>query len=145
MIEAWFDGVAEPVNPGGHGAWGGVVRVDGVTVFEKGGYIGHGKHISNNVSEYSAFIAVATEILKHPGVAIIRGDSKLVINQINGTWNVNGGLYLPFYEKARTLWAKLKHRAQLTWVPRDENDVCDYLSKKELHDRGVKFRIQPEK
>lgn len=111
----------------------------------QGGYCGVGPKMSNNVAEYSAFIAVATEIMKHPGVALIRGDSKLVICQLNGEWNVRGGLYVPFYEKAEKLWAKLQERATLEWIPRDENDVCDYLSKKVLHDRGVQFRIQPEK
>lgn len=110
----------------------------------QGGYCGVGPKMSNNVAEYSAFIAVAEEIIKHSGVAIIRGDSKLVINQLNGAWNVNGGLYLPFYEKAMILWKKLRARTELTWIPRNENDVCDYLSKKVLHDKGVKFRIQPE-
>ena len=145
MIEGYFDGVCEPRNPGGHGAWGALVKIDGAEVMAQGGYVGYGPHVSNNVSEYSAFIAVAEEIMKHPGVAIIRGDSKLVINQLNGQWNVNGGLYVPFYEKAMVLWSKLRTRAKLEWIPRDENSECDFLSKKELHDRGVVFRIQPEK
>lgn len=145
MIEAWFDGVCEPRNPGGHGAWGALVKIDGKEVMAQGGYCGVGREISNNVAEYSAFITVAEEIMKHPGVAIIRGDSKLVINQLNGEWGVNGGLYVPFYEKAMKLWMKLRDRTQLTWIPREQNDVCDYLSKKVLHDRGVQFRIQPEK
>lgn len=144
MIEAWFDGVCEPKNPGGHAAWGAVVRVDGTDVFREGGYCGGGPGMSNNVAEYSAFIAAATECLKHKGPVTIRGDSKLVIMQLNGKWRVNGGLYLPFYNEARTLWAKLRDRAQLLWVPRDQNDVCDVLSKQVLKDRGIKFRIQPE-
>ena len=144
MIEGWFDGVCEPRNPGGHAAWGALVKIDDKEVMAKGGYCGVGPKMSSNVAEYSAFIAVAEEIMKHPGVAIIRGDSKLVICQLNGAWGVNGGLYVPFYEKAMVLWSKLRKRARLEWIPREENDVCDYLSKKELHDRGVKFRIQPE-
>lgn len=144
MIEAWFDGCTEPRNPGGHGAWGGLIKVDGKEVFAKGGYVGNGPTISNNVSEYCAFIAVAEEILKHPGVAIIRGDSKLVVMQLRGKWRVKGGLYKPFYDKAKVLWAKIKDRADLIWVPREENEVCDYLSKNVLKELGIKFRIQPE-
>lgn len=144
MIEAWFDGCTEPVNPGGHGAWGALVKIDGETVFAKGGYVGHGKHVSNNVSEYSAFIAVAEECLKHSGVVIIRGDSKLVVMQLQGRWRVNGGLYMPFYKQAKFLWDKLKDRAQLVWVPRKDNEICDVLSKKVLKDMGIKFRLQPE-
>jgi ribonuclease HI len=144
MIEAWFDGATEPKNPGGHGAWGAVVKVDGNTVFAKGGYVGNGPTISNNVSEYAAFIAAAEECLKYPGVVIIRGDSKLVVMQLNGKWKAKGGLYKPFYEKAKLVWKELRSRAKLVWIPREENDQCDYLSKGVLKKLGIKFRIQPE-
>lgn len=143
MIEAYFDGATEPVNPGGHGAWGALVMVDGVTVFAKGGYVGHGPTISNNVSEYAAVVAAIEECLKYEGVCIIRGDSKLVVMQLNGKWKVRGGLYVPFYRKALALWGELKHRAKLEWIPREKNDVCDGLSKGVLKDMGVRFRIQP--
>jgi ribonuclease HI len=145
MIEAWFDGCTEPINPGGHAAWGAVVVVDGEVVFREGGYCGVGPTMSNNVAEYSAFIAVATECLKYPGIVIIRGDSKLVVEQLNGRWAVRGDHYVPFHEKAKKLWAQLRNRSQLLWVPRDENDICDVLSKKVLLDMGIKFRIQPIK
>jgi len=98
--------------------------------------------MSNNVAEYSAFIAVSTECLKYPGSALIRGDSKLVVMQINGKWKVHGGLYLPFYKQAKALWDKLKNRAHLVWIPREQNDICDVLSKKVLKDMGIKFMLQ---
>jgi ribonuclease HI len=84
------------------------------------------------------------ECLKYPGVALIRGDSKLVVMQINGKWKIHGGLYVPFYKQAKALWAKLKDRARLEWIPREQNDICDVLSKKVLHDMGVVFKLQPE-
>jgi ribonuclease HI len=143
MIEAYFDGCTEPKNPGGHGAWGALVMVDGETVFAKGGYVGNGPSISNNVSEYSAVIAAMEECLKHEGVCVIRGDSKLVVMQLTGKWKVNGGLYMPYYYTARGLWRQLKDRAKLEWIPREKNDICDGLSKKVLKDMGIKFMIQP--
>jgi ribonuclease HI len=145
VIEAWFDGVCEPRNPGGHAAWGAVVVVDDEVVFREGGYCGIGPTMSNNVAEYSAFIAAATECLKYPGVVTIRGDSKLVVEQLNGRWAVRGGHYVPFHEKAKKLWAQLRNRSQLMWIPRDQNDICDVLSKKVLLDMGIKFKIQPIK
>ena len=144
-VLGWFDGCCEPVNPGGHAAWGALVRVDGATVFSEGGYCGVGPTMSNNCAEYQAFIAVATECLKYPGIVTIRGDSKLVVEQLNGRWAVRGGYYVPFHEKAKKLWAQLRNRSQLIWISRDENDICDVLSKKVLLDMGVKFRIQPIK
>lgn len=145
MIEAWFDGCCEPKNPGGHAAWGAMVKLDGNAVYAAGGYCGFGAGMSNNVAEYSAFCAAAEECLKHAGVIIFRGDSKLVVMQLQGKWKVNGGLYKPFYDRAVPLWKELRSRASLNWIPREENDECDYLSKQVLKDRGVVFRIQPDK
>ena len=144
MIEGWFDGCCEPRNPGGHAAWGAAVHVDGASVYREGGYCGVGPKMSNNVAEYSAFCAVARECLKHEGVIWIRGDSKLVVMQLTGKWNINGGLYMPFHQEAKALWAQIKDRAKLTWIPREQNDVCDVLSKKVLKDMGVVFKLQPE-
>jgi ribonuclease HI len=143
MIEAWFDGATEPVNPGGHSAWGAAVRVDGQFVFREGGYVGFGPKMSNNVAEYAAFMEAVSQCLKYPGPVVIRGDSKLVINQMNRKWRAKAGLYKPFYEQARLLWAKLAPRARLEWVPRERNEVCDGLSKGVLLARGIAFRIQP--
>lgn len=143
-IQGWFDGVCEPRNPGGHAAWGAVVAVDGMQVLRTSGYVGEGALMSNNVAEYSGFCAAAQECLGHAGIAVIRGDSKLVIMQLQGKWAVNGGLYMPYYNRAMGLWRQLRVRTRLEWIPRDKNGMCDYLSKQELKDRGVTFRIQPE-
>lgn len=144
MIEAWFDGVCEPRNPGGHAAYGALVKVDGVVVFAESQYVGHGPKMSNNVAEYSGIIAVFREIEKHPGVAIVRGDSKLVIEHLRGRWRVNGGFYHPYYLEAKKLYAGLRNRIRLEWIPRKQNSECDELSKQVLRDKGIKFRIQPE-
>lgn len=144
LVEAYFDGVCEPRNPGGHGAWGALVKVDGREVWSSGGYCGVGKEISNNVSEYSGCAAAIEEASKYPGPIIVRGDSKLVIMQLLGKWRVNGGLYMPYYLKAKQLYEREKQRLTLQWIPRQHNEECDVLSKKVLKDMGVKFRIQPE-
>jgi len=144
MIEAWFDGVCEPKNPGGHGAWGIVVRVDGVDVARMGGYCGQGPKISNNVAEFSGFIEAMRVVKNYPGVAIIRGDSKLVIYTLTSRYRVHkGGLYVPFFEQARNLYQAESCRVGLKWIPRAENGDCDELSKSVLIARGIRFRIQP--
>jgi ribonuclease HI len=150
MIEAWFDGVCEPKNPGGHAAYGVLVKVDSQIVLAEGKYVGVGSKMSNNVAEYSGCIAAFEEILKHAGPAIVRGDSKLVIYHlspdpsIGRKWNINGGLYMPYYTKAVELWRRLQDRSMLEWVSRDQNGECDHYSKQVLRDMGVKFRIQKE-
>ena len=144
MIEAWFDGCTEPVNPGGHAAWGALVKVDGEVVWSGNGYCGVGPAMSNNVAEYSGALAALTEAAKYSGVILLRGDSKLVIMQLQGKWKVNGGLYHPFYLKAKDVYTREKNRLKLQWVPRDQNAECDVLSKQVLKDLKVVFRIQPE-
>lgn len=167
LIEAWFDGVCEPINPGGHAAYGALVKVDGMTMFSEGGYVCHGSTASNNVAEYSGMLTVLKWLDSNAGAQpikiTIRGDSKLVINQLSGAWNTNctkcgkalkrcccgettPGLYYSFYRDARDLLAvlQMRHKITLTWIPRNENDICDVLSKQVLKDRGIEFRIQPE-
>jgi ribonuclease HI len=122
----------------------------------EGAYVGHGRLMSNNVAEYSGFCAAVEFILKNnlcPEAVIIRGDSKLVIYQlspdprIGKKWKVNGGLYFPYYQKAKQLLAKLEEctgGVVLEWIPRDKNSDCDFYSKEVLRMMGIRFRIQPE-
>jgi len=166
LIEGIFDWCTEPVSPGGHGAWGAVVKIDGVKVWEASGYLGQGPHVSNNVSEYSGGLAVLEYVKDIPGSLVIRGDSKLVIEQLSGRWNTNcvacgkplgkkcrcqmpkPGLYYPLYVKAKSiLEEQMKSRhgnVKFKWVSREQNSDCDFLSKEELRKRGVRFMIQPE-
>jgi probable phosphoglycerate mutase len=158
LIEANGDGVCEPVNPGGHAAWGIRVCVDGKEVHTAGGYCGHGPTMSNNVAEYSAAIAVFKWVIQSDlnGILHLRMDSKLVICQLAGeqcstckfkNWKIHGGLYVPFYKEATQLLKivmKTLGGVKLEWIPREQNSECDYHSKKVLLDMGIKFKIQPE-
>lgn len=144
MLEAYFDGCCEPKNPGGHAAYGAVMFRDGVRIWEDTGYCGVGPNISNNVAEYSGVVSILQRLLTESEHCLIRGDSKLVIMQLQRKWKINGGLYMPYYLKARELYEPIKDRIILKWIPREENDICDVLSKGVLRSMGVKFRIQPE-
>jgi ribonuclease HI len=85
-IEGYFDGVCEPKNPGGHAAWGGIVKVDGETMWRSSGYCGVGSKMSNNVAEYQGALTVMIAMYgfieddpKPTPKLVLRGDSKLVI------------------------------------------------------------------
>lgn len=147
MIEGWFDGVCEPRNPGGYAAYGALVKIDGKVVWSEGKLVGHGPGMSNNVSEYSGFIAVMKRILeiKPLQACRIRGDSALVVNQLNKRWQVRGGLYVPFFHEAHNLYHPVRQLVRLEWIGRDENSECDHLSKQVLRDLGIEFKIQREK
>jgi ribonuclease HI len=99
--------------------------------------------MSNNVAEYSGVAAILERLQREEEVCLIRGDSNLVIMQLQRKWKVKGGLYTPFWQKAKALYEPIRDRVTFEWVPRDENEICDVLSKGVLHDRGIKFGIQP--
>ncbi len=158
MIEAYFDGCCEPVNPGGTASYGAIVLVNGFKVWDDSALVGapKGGKTSNNVAEYSGFIAVAEFLLGHGVIrtyqsdahrVIIRGDSKLVVQQVQGLWKVKGGYYIPFYRRAKKAWKLLKQfypGIELEWIPREQNGLADELSKCLIKKAGIKFRLQPE-
>lgn len=146
MVEVFCDGVTEPVNPGGYAAYGIVVLRDKIELLREGKFVGNGSRISNNVAEYSGFIR-ALEFLKennlHNEQILVRADSKLVIEQMLHNWQIRQGLYVPLALKALKLLKDFKN-LKLQWIPREENGICDCLSKDVLKKMGIKFRIQPE-
>jgi ribonuclease HI len=133
LIECWFDGACEPVNPNGHASYGALVRSGMRTLFSESGYVGFGEGMSNNVAEYAGIIAVMKFLVgANVRQAIIFGDSKLVVKQMNGKWRAKGGAYIPFYKEAIKLRAQLPD-VVIQWIPRERNGEADYLSRQALH------------
>lgn len=149
MIEAYFDGCCEPINPGGTASYGAVVFKDGAKIWECSRIFrpakGRERETSNNVAEYSGFKAIL-EFLIDGGMnkdkILIRGDSNLVIQQMFGTWKMRGGHYIEVALECLEL-LKSFSRVKGRWIPREENSIADELSKAELLKAGVEFRIQP--
>jgi ribonuclease HI len=129
MIEIYFDGAAEPTNPG-IGTYGFVIYKNGKRIQKGKGALGD--NISNNQSEYTALIK-AIECLIEEGLAevddnvLVHGDSQLVIRQMQGRYSVNAERIIPLYKKASTLVEKIR-RIQFKWIPREENEEADTLS-----------------
>lgn len=155
MIEAYFDGACEPINPGGTASFGAVIFKDGARLWECSRLFipepGRESETSNNVAEYSGFLAILEWLLEahayHGEPVIIRGDSKLVIQQMLGRWRMLGGYYVPVAEKAKATLKKTRKKYRtldLQWIPREQNGLADELSKAELLKANVPFRLQPE-
>ena len=64
---------------------------------------------------------------------IVRGDSQLVINQINGKYKVSAVKIIPLYQKVKSLLSKFKD-IKIEWIPRDKNKEADKLSNKEYQE-----------
>jgi ribonuclease HI len=145
---AWFDGACEPVNPGGTASFGVLIKDNDATVLLKEhGSVGKGKDMSNNVAEYAG----VRQILKYlaprpPGRVTIHGDANLVINQLNGKWRIRKGLYLAIAIETKQLLAYLRGlgwQINLRWIPRDQNEECDRLSRTTCREAKVVERENP--
>jgi ribonuclease HI len=158
-IRAFFDGCCEAINPGGHMGIGAIVYLNEEPIFEHAGYVPASPNNTNNVAEYMGFTEIIEFLIEQltenkfsKGLQIdIRGDSNLVVNQMNGLWKIKSGYYTTYAREAKTRWEGLKlickdHRIPLTlqWVPREQNNKADELSKKKMIENKVEFRIQPQ-
>jgi ribonuclease HI len=135
---AWFDGACEPVNPGGTASFGVIIKGEDDNLISKDhGLVGRGDAMSSNLAEYAG----ARRILKYlstfsPGKAVIRGDAQLIVNQLEGKWRIKKGMYLPLAIETKELLAYLRGlgwQIDFCWIPREQNEECDALSKNTSH------------
>ena len=148
-ITAYFDGCCEPKNPGGSMGFGAVIYIDGVEKFTLSQQVNAHPNNTNNVAEYQAFgwlLKTISDLKTDNALIEIFGDSKLVVEQMNGNWRIKEGSYVKFAHRAKDIFQKLSKNndVNLKWIPRGENAVADELSKKPMKDAGVEFRLQKD-
>lgn len=82
---------------------------------------------TNNVAEYRALIAGLEAAREFPARAVeVRGDSKLVIEQVRGAWKVRQAHLRPLVDDVRRLLADYDTVA-LVHVSREQNTDADLL------------------
>jgi len=133
-----FDGSCWP-NPGGVAAWGFTIDKDGIEIAAEPGLVDLDDESSNNVAEfYALFMAYKELLTMTPKVGAgdtveVRGDSQLVINIMQRKWRPNADkLYWEAYRLAMLLHEFLENNKveiHYDWIPREDNDRCDKLSK----------------
>jgi ribonuclease HI len=123
---AYFDG-ASVGNPGPSGIGGLIQDPDGNIVCEISQSIGQA---TNNEAEYKALIAVAEQLV-HLGIdnVAIKGDSQLVVNQVNGEWNIKHDHLFRLCSRAENILENIPNWT-LIWIPREKNQQADKLSSK---------------
>src|SRR5437764_13881272 len=114
-------------NPGPAG-YGAVVRdaATGEVLAEVSDSLGRA---TNNVAEYSGLIAglkAAARVARGADVEV-RMDSKLVVEQMSGRWQIKHPDMRPLAAKARDA-ARALGRVSYTWVPRSRNVHADRLA-----------------
>lgn len=116
-------------NPG-PAAYGAVLKdaATGAVIAEDGTTIGVA---TNNVAEYSGLIAgLELAAAYAPGATIsVRMDSKLVIEQMSGRWQIKHPDMRPLAAKAKSL---APGGTTYAWMPREENTYADRLANEAL-------------
>lgn len=132
MIKVYFDGSCEP-NPGGIVRYGAIIEQHDKILYEISKKVNLDPSItSNNVAEYCGLIASMKWLIHHQYTdkeIYFFGDSKLVINQMLGLWNLNDGKYIKFAEQARNLFLSFKD-IHFEWIPKEQNSRADLLSRR---------------
>ena len=122
-VQVWFDGSSRG-NPGkGTARW--LIIVNGI---KRRGMRKLGEHVSNNHAEYSGLIGALKDLnymldekrIVQPDITI-RGDSRLVVNQILGIWRLRNHALAPLWMHAKSLLEVLSRKAgkevKLEWIP----------------------------
>lgn len=125
-----FDGGCYP-NPGGDPTYGYIITADNGVLFSDSGKVENPIAKTNNVAEYCAIIN-ALQKLKDAGwhgTLHVRGDSKLVVEQIKGTFACTKEHLKKLRSKASNLIEEVSSCFTIEWIKREENKICDYLAK----------------
>jgi ribonuclease HI len=122
----WFDGASRG-NPGLM-AGGAVVDVDGRRVVLHG----HVRKGTNNEAEYEGLLLGLRHALDADATTVeVRGDSQLVIRQLEGIYQVRAPNLKPLHREARSLLSRFRAR-RLVWVPREQNHDADEAANRAL-------------
>jgi probable phosphoglycerate mutase len=117
-------------NPGPAG-FGAVVREHptGEILLERYGSLGV---TTNNVAEYSGLIAGLRAALELNAAQVdVRMDSKLVIEQMSGRWQIKHPGLRPLAAEAATL-VKRFDKVTFDWIPRERNKAADALANRAM-------------
>jgi len=125
-------------NPGPAG-YGAVLHEGNVVIAELYDYIGIA---TNNVAEYSGLVAGLTAIHQLDPNAIIevRMDSKLVVEQMSGRWQIKHDGMKILAKEARA--AHTPSLVTYVWIPREENAHADRLANRALDEKSGKSTQQ---
>jgi ribonuclease HI len=128
----YADGLCQPKNPGGCGCWGWwAADSTGAEIAAWCGALGcewKGAPMTNNIAEYvAAWKALRWAQSQGLAVTLLRSDSQLVVNQIEGAWRCNGEI-LPAIRQH--VWDVLDDTGgSAEWIRRELNERADELSR----------------
>jgi ribonuclease H / adenosylcobalamin/alpha-ribazole phosphatase len=131
-------------NPGPAG-YGAVVRETGTgeILLERYGSLGT---TTNNVAEYTGLIEGLKAALELNATRVdVRMDSKLVIEQMSGRWQIKNAGLRPLAAQAAALVGRFSS-VTFDWIPRERNRAADALANRAMDEaagKPVRDRIEP--
>ena len=134
LIEVYFDGLCQPINPGGIACYAFLIKSKGKIIYSDSGLAAEpfSSESTNNVAEYVALTRALEWLIQRnllPERIEIRSDSQLVVNQLMGSYKVRAKRIIPLYSKVMQLKSEF-HDLQIRWVPREKNREADMLTNK---------------
>lgn len=134
LIEVYFDGLCQPINPGGISCYAFVVKSGGRLLHSDYGVAGEpfSDESTNNVAEYTALIKALQWLLENNlgrAKVEIKSDSQLIVNQITGDYKVKSKRIISLYKQVLLLKSKFQD-IQIKWIPREKNREADGLTNK---------------
>jgi probable phosphoglycerate mutase len=92
---------------------------------------------TNNVAEYSGLVAgLRAALAEDAKAAEVRMDSKLVVEQMSGRWQVKQPHLRPLAAEAAELAGRIGD-VRYTWIPRARNSHADRLANKAMDDQAA--------
>jgi ribonuclease HI len=133
-VTAYIDGLVQPRNPG-VGIYAFVIY-DGRKRLAEGSGLA-GRDVTSNFAEYTALAEALKKLraLGAEGDVLIRSDSKLLVGQMSEGWKVKGGLYVEKLKEVRDLMREFGS-IRFEWVPREQNQEADLLTRVEYEKHG---------
>jgi ribonuclease HI len=133
-VTVHFDGACEPARGGGLATFGYTIEGAGFDLEEGGLAVRpYSERATNNVAEYVGAIQALDRLrgLGYTGPVEVRGDSQLVIRQMLGEYEVRAEHLRPYHDWLLQL-ARGFAAVRWVWVPREQNQRADALSKQAL-------------
>jgi len=134
LIEVYFDGLCQPINPGGIACFAFLVKSNRRIIHSEYGLAGEpfSENSTNNVAEYTALTKALQWLLanKLDSTKVeIKTDSQLIVNQLAGDYKVKARRILALYREVLLLKSKFQD-IQIRWIPRQNNQEADMLTNK---------------
>lgn len=132
QIVVYCDGLCEPVNPGGTACYGWVAYRGRKKLGKDCGVVCSGPKATNNIGEYTAIIRALEWLLANDYTEEeieLRSDSQLCIYQLQGRYAVRSSNLIPLHARVLDLARRFRNLS-FRWVPREQNEEADKLSRK---------------